>query len=115
WRGGAGAAAAPAAGYILLRLPLELKALFAEWLDAHAPDKARHVLSQVRETRSGGLNSAKFGTRMRGTGERAELLARRFRVACRRFGLNDARAAEFSLDTTLFRRLAKAGDQLRLF
>lgn len=110
----AAAAGARAAGYILLRLPLELKDLFAEWLDAHAPDKARHVLSQVRETRLGRLNSAEFGTRMRGTGERAELLARRFRVACRRFGLNDARAAEFSLDTSRFSPPPKAGDQLRL-
>jgi len=111
---------ATAAGYILLRLPLEIKGLFSEWLDTHAPDKAAHVLSQVRETRGGGLNDSTFGARMKGTGERAEMLAKRFRLACRRLGLNQARGAEGGLDASRFRPPAKAlypepGDQLRLF
>ena len=58
---GAGAAGA---SYILLRLPLELKELFAEWLDAHAPGKARHVLNMVRESRGGRLYDSDFSTRM---------------------------------------------------
>ena len=111
---------ATAAGMILLRLPLEIKDLFAEWLDAHAPDMADHVLSQMRESRDGNLYVADFGTRMTGTGPRAELLAKRFELACRRLGLNAARGAMGGMDTSLFRTpprilYPKPGDQLRLF
>ena len=110
----AAAAGAVGAAYILLRLPLEVKDLFREWLEGHAPDMARHVLGQVRETRDGRLNSAEFGSRMTGTGERAELLARRFDLACDRLGLNQARVTAVGLDTGRFSRPAKAGDQLSL-
>ena len=110
----AAGAGAGGAGYIMLRLPRELKDLFSEWLEAHAPGQAKHVLNQVRETRAGSLNSAQFGTRMRGTGERAELLAQRFRAACRRFGLKPARAAEFRLDGSRFSPPPRVGDQMTL-
>lgn len=106
---------AVAAAYILLRLPLEIKELFTEWLETHAPDKAEHVLNQVRETRGGELYQSDFGTRMRGTGERAELLAQRFHLARKRLGLADARPSETCLDTSQFRVPPKAGDQLALF
>ncbi len=107
-----------AAGYILLRLPLELKDLFSEWLDTHVPDMAAHVLSQISETRSGALYVSDFKTRMRGTGPRAELLARRFRLACKRLGLNAAQPSTLEKDTSQFRPPPpepKPGDQLSLF
>jgi len=110
----AAAVGAVGAAYILLRLPLELKELFQEWLNAHAPDMAAHVLNQVRDSRGGALYVSDFGTRMTGTGERAELLAQRFERACRRFGLNQERATGFELATALFRTPPRPGDQLSL-
>ena len=107
-------AGARAAGIILLRLPFELKDLFSEWLAVHAPDKAAHVLSQVRETRGGGLNHAEFKIRMKGTGPRAEMLAKRFSLACKRFGLTGGQASGFELDVCRFSPPPKIGDQLRL-
>ena len=107
---GAGAAGAT---YIFLRLPLELKDLFSEWLEAHAPGKARHVLNMVRESRGGRLYSSDFSTRMSGTGPYADMLARRFQLACRRLNLNRVRGALEGLDTTQFR--PPGGRQLRLF
>ena len=106
---------ASAAGYILLRLPLELKDLFTEWLETHAPGKARHVLSLMRQTRGGSLYVAEFGARMRGTGPYAELLENRFRLACKRSGLNQARPAHMGLDVTRFRAPPMPGDQMTLF
>ena len=111
----AAAAGAVGAAYILLRLPLEVKDLFGEWLAAHAPDMARHVLNQVRETRDGALYNSAFGTRMRGTGERAELLAKRFDIACARLGLNEGRDEDGSLDLSRFRPPVPEGGQFRLF
>ena len=110
----AAAVGAVGAAYILLRLPLELKELFQEWLNAHAPYMAEHVLNQVRDSRGGALYVSDFGTRMTGTGERAELLAQRFERACRRFGLNQERATGFELATALFRPPPRPGDQLSL-
>ena len=75
-------------GYVLLRLPHELKQIFEDWLHAHVPDRARHVLELIRETRAGGLNDAKFGKRFSGTGVYADLLAQRFSRAARQFGLD---------------------------
>jgi DNA repair photolyase len=106
------AAGAETAGYVLLRLPLELKDLFTEWLEAHYPTKAKHVLSLIQQTREGGLYQAEFGKRMRGTGQYAELLKRRFRAARRRYGLDRERPP---LDTTRFRIPPRSGDQMRLF
>ncbi len=111
----AAGAGAVGANYILLRLPLELKGLFTEWLETHAPGKARHVLNQLRESRDGTLYVSDFATRMRGTGVHADLLARRFRLACKRCGLENARAAGFALDRTRFKPPPRAGDQLALF
>ncbi|MCH8859027.1 MAG: radical SAM protein [Proteobacteria bacterium] len=106
-------AGADFAGYILLRLPLEIKDLFREWLAEHAPLKAKHVMSLVRSTRGGRDNDPDFGTRMKGTGPYAELIAQRFAKACTRLGL--AQGERFQLDTTLFRPPPMAGDQLALF
>ena len=106
---GAGAASA---GYVLLRLPLELKDLFTEWLEAHVPLRAKHVLNAIRETRGGELYSSDFGERMRGTGPYAGLIAQRFEKACRRLQL-DRRGV--SLDCSRFRCPPRAGDQMDLF
>ncbi|MBL6957470.1 MAG: PA0069 family radical SAM protein [Rhodospirillales bacterium] len=114
----AAAAGARGAGYIHLRLPYELKDLFSEWLEAHYPEKAKHVLSRIRQNRGGDLSSAHFGERMRGTGEHADLLAKRFRLACKRLGLNNARdegEPELGLDTGQFSIPLETGDQLALF
>jgi DNA repair photolyase len=77
------------AAFVLLRLPHELKALFEDWLAEHMPDRARHVLSLVRQTREGRLNDPNFHGRMRGTGPYAHLIATRFARAARKFGLAD--------------------------
>ena len=107
-------AGAVAASTILVRLPLELKALFAEWLETHVPDKAGHVLSLIRQSRGGALYDSRFTTRMRGSGPYADLLAQRFRLASKRLGLKAAGAAGFALDESRFRPPPTAGDQLRL-
>ncbi len=104
-------AGAGSAGYVLLRLPLEIKTLFEEWLDAHYPDRKGRILSLVRQTRGGKLYESDWRTRQRGRGPYAELLERRFALACARLGLNrDA----WSLDTTQFRRPQTASAQLSL-
>ncbi len=107
----ASSAGASEAGYILVRLPLEIKALFADWLQSHFPDKAKHVLSLVRESRGGKLYQSGFGTRMVGQGPYAELLKARFASACRRFGLNERR---FDLDTSQFEPPSPNAGQLKL-
>lgn len=84
----AAAAGAAEAAYVIMRLPNELKVLFKEWLAAHYPERAEHVISIVRQMRGGGDNDPRFGTRMTGTGNFAELIGKRFDIACRRFGLN---------------------------
>jgi len=81
------AAGAGMAGYVLLRLPHELRRLFEEWLHAHYPDRAARVLALVRQTRGGKLYDADFERRQSGEGAYAEMLARRFEVALRRLGL----------------------------
>jgi DNA repair photolyase len=108
------AAGAVSAGYILLRLPLELTQLFEEWLEAHAPGKAKHVMSLIRQARDGKTYRADWGKRMTGTGAYAELLGARFAAACRRLGLNERHHSR-RLDTSQFRRPPKPGDQLALF
>src|SRR5437016_13230613 len=79
-------AGATVAGYTLLRLPLELKALFKEWLEEHAPQKAAHVLSLVAQCHGGRLYDSAWSKRMTGGGPYAEMLAARFDRACRRLG-----------------------------
>jgi DNA repair photolyase len=105
------AAGAASAGYTLMRLPYEIKDLFAQWLETHAPGKAKHVLSLVRQVRDGKLNDPEFGSRMRGSGPFAELIGKRFRIACARLGFN---RNDWSLDLTRFRPPPAPGDQLRL-
>ncbi len=75
-------------GYVLLRLPHELKQIFEDWLIQHFPDRARHVLDLIRETRAGALNDTKFGQRFSGTGVYADMLAKRFLRASRQWGLD---------------------------
>ena len=107
----AAAAGAKSASYILVRLPLEIKDLFHEWLQAHFPDRAARVENLIRGARGGRLYDARYRTRMRGTGQYAELLARRFRIAARRLGLDRKLPP---LDTSLFRKPTRKGEQLSL-
>jgi DNA repair photolyase len=105
-------AGAAGAGYVALRLPLEIKDLFREWLEANVPDRAARVMSLVRQMRGGKDYDPEWGKRMRGEGPIADLLARRFEVAKKRLGFG----APFPpLDITQFRVPPKAGDQLDLF
>jgi len=105
-------AGARSAGYVLLRLPYEVKTLFREWLAEHYPDRAAHVMSLVNEMRGGRDNDPNFGTRMSGLGPYAQLLRRRFQIACRRLGMNGRR--EPALTTSHFRPPVPAGGQFGL-
>jgi len=107
-------AGALSANYIMLRLPHEVAPLFSEWLEHHEPLKARHVMSRVRALRDGRDYDPRFGVRQRGTGEYAELFARRFDIALRRYGLtgNDQR---FELDSSRFRAPPEDTPQQTLF
>jgi DNA repair photolyase len=87
------------AAYVLLRLPHELRQMFEDWLNTHLPDRARHVLSLIRETRSGALSDARFHHRFSGQGVYADLLLRRFTRAARQWGLDEMRE---SLDSSRF-------------
>ncbi|HEY0766789.1 MAG TPA: PA0069 family radical SAM protein, partial [Steroidobacteraceae bacterium] len=100
------------AGYVLLRLPYEIKDLFTEWLAEHYPERAEHVMSLIRAMRGGRDNDPRFGLRMRGTGPYALLLKNRFRIACQRLNLNAG--ARDLLSTALFCPPAPAGSQLPL-
>jgi DNA repair photolyase len=111
----AAAAGASVANYVLLRLPLELKELFGEWLEAHFPDRAARVLGRMRDCRDGQLYVADWGTRMNGSGEYSKLLAQRFALACRRLGLSHGNPAARPLDCSQFRVPPRAGDQMSLF
>jgi DNA repair photolyase len=106
-------AGATSAGYVLLRLPYEIKDLFKQWLRVHAPLSAEHVMARVHELRGGKDNDARFGTRMRGQGIYAELIRKRFQLACRRLGLTYR--DRLPLDTTRFRPPRAPGDQLDFF
>jgi len=103
----AAAAGARHAGWTMLRLPLEVAPLFRDWLAAHYPLRAAHVMSLVRQIRGGRDNEPRFGVRMGGQGEFADLVRRRFALACKRLGLNADRDAP--LDTTRFRPPAVPG------
>jgi DNA repair photolyase len=105
-------AGATSAGYILLRLPHEVAPLFKDWLATHYPLKAEHVMSLVRQMRGGKDYESGFGVRQTGTGSFAELVAKRFDLACQRLGL-DRRGRE-PLDTSRFRP-PRTGPQLDLF
>jgi len=107
------AAGARMAGYTVLRLPWELKDLVREWLQLHFPDRAGHVLSLVRQMRGGRDYDPRFGKRMRGEGEFAELIHQRFTLATRRLGL--ARNRDIALDDTRFEVPRAASPQAHLF
>jgi DNA repair photolyase len=95
------------AGYVLLRLPHELKELFRQWLDEHFPDRAEHVMSLIRAARGGRENDPRFGARMIGTGAWAQLLRDRFALACKRHGLIRGRMR--NLATEHFRPPSRGG------
>lgn len=98
---GAHEAGASSAGYVLLRLPLELSELFSQWLEEHYPLRAKHILSLIQQSRGGRNNDPQFHTRMRGTGVFADLLATRFKHCCKTLGLDSRR--QISLRSDLFR------------
>ena len=108
----AAAAGATEAGYVMLRLPLEIKDLFREWLTEHFPDKSKHVISLVRDLHGGKDYDATFGKRQTGAGPYAWSVGRRFELACRRLGVNRRR---LRLNHTLFKPPARRGSQLDLF
>jgi DNA repair photolyase len=102
-------AGASYAGYVLLRMPLEIEGLFEQWLHTHAPLKAEHVLSRMRDSHGGKTYDSRFGERMRGHGPYAELIAQRYRSARKKLDLD----RHTELDTSQFKR---PGDtQLGLF
>ncbi|MFQ5995157.1 MAG: PA0069 family radical SAM protein [Acidiferrobacterales bacterium] len=76
------------AGYVLLRLPLEVRDLFKEWLTKHYPMRATHVMSLIRQTRAGRENDPRFGARKTGTGHYANMISHRFRLICKQLYLN---------------------------
>ncbi|ENP54606.1 hypothetical protein C072_00337 [Brucella abortus 863/67] len=100
------------AGYVLLRLPLEVAPLFKDWLLRNYPDRYRHVMSLVRSMRDGKDYDAEWGKRMRGTGPYAWQIGRRFEIAARKLGFNTQR---LRLRTELFEPIQKGGKQLSLF
>ena len=106
------AAGAREAGYVLLRLPLEVRDLFREWLMANFPDRYRHVFKLIRETRGGKDYDSKWGERMTGSGPIAWMIGRRFEAACERLGLN---RRKLKLTTEHFTPTRKRPQQLALF
>jgi DNA repair photolyase len=106
------AAGARQAGYVLLRLPLEISELFQAWLKEEFPDKAKKVMSLIRGTRGGKDYVSAWGERQTGTGPYAELIARRFAIAAARHGLNSTRVP---LRTDLFQPPGRKDAQFDLF
>jgi DNA repair photolyase len=100
------------AGYVLLRLPLEVRDLFREWLMANFPDRYRHVFKLIRDMRGGKDYDSTFGKRMSGSGPIAWMIGRRFEAACEKLGLNKARS---KLTTEHFSPPRTAAAQLSLF
>lgn len=104
-------AGATQAGYVLLRLPLELKDVFIDWLHHHYPTRAEKVLSLMRQSRDGAIYQSEFGKRMSGSGVYADLLRVRFRAATKRLGLNERK---YHMDCDSFAVPPQAGDQMAL-
>ncbi|MBV9556229.1 MAG: PA0069 family radical SAM protein [Pseudolabrys sp.] len=100
------------AGYVLLRLPIEVKDIFKEWLKANFPDRASKVMKIIRETRGGKEYDAEWHARQTGKGPYAWLIGRRFEMACEKLGLNVRRR---TLTTELFRKPKPGTEQLSLF
>ncbi len=107
------AAGAESAGYVLLRLPHEIKQLFREWLALHFPLKAAHVMSLVQQSRNGRDYVADFHTRLTGQGVFADMIQKRFQQACKRFRLNVGEHSD--LDTSRFIKAVRQGQQFALF
>ncbi|WP_036484356.1 PA0069 family radical SAM protein [Nitratireductor basaltis] len=105
------AAGAREAGYIILRLPLEVSPIFKDWLLRHYPDRFRHVMSLVRSMRGGKDYDAEWGKRMKGTGPYAWQIGRRFEIAAKRLGLNQEK---LKLRSDLFKPPVGEGEQLTL-
>src|SRR5438105_9546885 len=105
-------AGAKEASYVLLRLPLEVRDLFREWLMANYPERYRHVFTLIRDMRGGRDYDSQWGTRMKGTGPMAWMIGRRFEIACEKLGLNKRRS---KLTTDHFARPRRSGQQLSLF
>jgi len=103
-------AGARSASFTVLRLPWEVKDLFKGWLEQHYPLKAAHIMARIRDLRGGRENDPDFGSRMRGEGQFAELLRKRFDVACRRLGLNVDKG--YRVETSRFRRVQPAQGSL---
>ena len=99
------------AGYVLLRMPLEIATLFREWLQTEFPDRADRVISRMQAMRGGRDYRAEWGLRQRGTGIYAEQIAARFRLACKRLGFNTTRK---KLRSDLFSKPEATGNQLKL-
>ena len=108
----AAGAGAQSAGYVLLRLPLELKELFREWLATEFPDRADRVINILRSMHGGKDYVSTFGLRQRGTGPYADQIAQRFRLAIKRLGLDNR--GTFRLRTDLFQRPVRRGGQMAL-
>jgi len=106
------AAGVKEAGYVLLRLPLEVRDLFREWLIENYPDRYRHVFKLIRDTRGGKDYDSAWGKRMKGSGPYAWMIGRRFEVACEKLRLN---ARKFTLTTEHFRHPTPVSAQLSLF
>ena len=100
------------ASYVLLRLPLEVRDLFREWLMANYPDRYRHVFTLIRDMRGGRDYDSQWGARMKGTGPMAWMIGRRFEIACEKLGLNKRRS---KLTTDHFVKPKGSGQQLSLF
>jgi DNA repair photolyase len=100
------------AGYVLLRLPLEVRDLFREWLMTNFPDRYRHVFKLIRDMRGGKDYDSTFGQRQTGTGPIAWMIGRRFEVACEKLGFN---AAKHKITTEHFRPPRPGAKQLDLF
>ncbi|MBX3569070.1 MAG: PA0069 family radical SAM protein [Rhizobiaceae bacterium] len=107
----AASAGAREAGYVILRLPLEVSPIFKDWLLRHYPDRYRHVMSLVRSMRDGKDYDAEWGKRMKGTGPYAWQIGRRFEIAARKFGMNEERRR---LRTDLFKGDGRGAEQLML-
>lgn len=105
-------AGATRAGYVMLRLPHELKDLFGSWLKTHYPERASHVASLIRQLHGGRDYDSSFGTRQTGSGTLAELIAQRFDLASRRHGLKHG--SDTPLNTSLFKIPTQIGDQFQL-
>ena len=106
------AAGAREAGYVLLRLPLEVRDLFREWLKANYPDRENHVFKLIRDMRGGKDYDSKWVERQKGTGPYAWMIGRRFELACEKLGINEKRS---SLSTAHFHHPKPNSAQLNLF